>query len=63
MSEQSDDIDSERAAFGLIRNYGNKAEEECLLLVKYWEERGDNQAARLWRGALDVIRNKKTSPG
>ena len=63
MTELGDGIDIERAAFGLIRRYGDNAEDECLLLVKYWEGRGDNPAARLWRGALDLIRNKKTLSG
>ena len=62
MSEQSDKVDIERAAFGLIRNYGDKAEQECALLVTRWEARGDDQAARLWRGALDVIRKTADAP-
>jgi len=58
MSELSDGIDVERAAFGLLRNYGNRAEYECCRLVKRWEERGDNDAANLWRSVLVVLRNK-----
>jgi hypothetical protein len=59
MSEQSDNIDVERAAFGLLRNYGKRAEYECSRLVKRWEERGDNNAANLWRSVLVVLQKKK----
>jgi len=58
MSEQSDNIDVERAAFGLLRNYGNRAEYECSVLIERWEERGERQAAALWRSVLEVVRKK-----
>ena len=59
MSEESDNIDVERAAFGLLRNHGDRAEYECSLLVKRWEERGDNRAAELWRSVLQVVSSRR----
>gem|GEM_PF-4332703 len=58
MSEHSDNIDIERAAFGLVRNHGLRAEYECFLIVKRWEGRGDNHAADLWRSVLRAVRKK-----
>ena len=58
MSDESNNIDIERAAYGLIKNHGNRAEYECTLLVKRWEDRGDSQAAHLWRSVLVAIRKK-----
>ena len=59
MSEQSDRIDIQRAAYGLLRAYGDKAEAECAEMIERWEKRGDDDAARLWRPVLEVVRNGK----
>ena len=46
------------ASFGLLRNYGDRAEDECSVLIKRWEERGEEQAATLWRSVLEAVRRK-----
>jgi hypothetical protein len=59
LSEQSDNIDIQRAAFGLLRAHGVKAESECAQMITRWEERGDAQAAELWRAVLEVVRKNQ----
>jgi hypothetical protein len=54
-----DQIDIDRAAFGLIRNHGSQAEVECEALVERWEKCGDDEAASLWRSVLEVVRKKR----
>jgi hypothetical protein len=54
-----DQIDIDRAAFGLLRNHGHRAEYVCAELVERWEKRGDQEAARLWSTVLDVVRKQK----
>jgi hypothetical protein len=65
VSEQSDNIDIYRAAHGLLKAYGDRAEAECGRMIERWQSRGDAQAANLWRAVLNVVREggaSKTSP-
>lgn len=54
-----DQIDIQRAAFGVIRAYGQEAESECSQLIERWEKRGDEEAANLWRSVLATVRQQR----
>lgn len=54
-----DQVDIQRAAFGVMRAYGEEAETECSQLIERWEKRGDQEAVHLWRSVLKVVRQKK----
>lgn len=58
MSQESDKIDIDRAAYGLVRAHPEKAELECLAMIQKWEKRGDTNAAELWRSVLEVVQGE-----
>lgn len=63
MSQQSDKIDIERAAFGMVRAYREKAELECLAMIDRWEKRGDTDAVELWHSVLKMVRRGLLADG